>query len=260
MKRTFRDQIGKAVALASTPKRIVSIVPSQTELLSALGLENEVVGITKFCVHPESWFRTKKRVGGTKKINLKTVAGLKPDLILANKEENTLEDIAALEEIAPVWTSDIRDMDGALAMIRAVGTLVGKEHRANEIAQEIESQFASIAPSAKHKRILYIIWKDPYMAAGRDTFIQSMLRSAGFENAIQDPHSRYPALSVEEIKEINPEKLLLSSEPFPFKRKHTEEVRETFPGIEVQEVDGELFSWYGSRMLKSAIYFKSLQS
>lgn len=260
MTKKFSDQIGRTVVLESTPKRIVSIVPSQTELLSELGLENEVVGITKFCVHPESWFRTKTRVGGTKKINLKKVAGLKPDLILANKEENTLDDISALEQIAPVWTSDIRDMDGALAMIRAVGTFVGKERRANEIAQEIESQFASIEPSASHKRILYIIWKDPYMAAGRDTFIQSMLRAAGFENAIQDPHSRYPELSVEEIKEMNPEKLFLSSEPFPFKRKHTEEVRETFPGIEVQEVDGELFSWYGSRMLKSANYFKSLQS
>ncbi len=260
MTRTFQDQIGKTLLLSSTPQRIVSIVPSQTELLSELGLDDEVVGITKFCVHPEAWFRSKTRVGGTKSINIEAVKGLAPDLIIANMEENTKKDIEALEAIAPVWTSDIRNIEDALEMILAIGALVDRNERASQIANEIKTRFEAIDMKQHLERILYIIWKDPYMAAGRNTFIQSMLDAAGYVNAIEDPDSRYPELTVEDIQKIQPEKLLLSSEPFPFKRKHTEEVRDTFPGIEVQEVDGELFSWYGSRMLKSASYFKDLQS
>lgn len=254
---TFTDHLGRSITLSETPKRIVSLVPSQTELLYDLGLDQEVVGITKFCVHPEHWFQTKTRVGGTKQVNMERTRDLQPDLIIANKEENTEEGILFLEKIAPVWISDVRNIEDAFKMIQDIGELVGRSEQASELISTIQGAMKR-ANGAQRKRILYLIWKDPYMAAGPDTFIHHMLEAAGFENALSDATLRYPELSIEQINQINPDMLLLSSEPFPFKTKHTGEVRATFPNIEVQEVNGELFSWYGSRMLKAVEHFSSL--
>ena len=256
---TITDQLGRTIVMESPPRRIVSLAPSQTELLYDLGLENEVVGITKFCVHPESWFRNKTLVGGTKKVNLERVIDLQPDLILANKEENTQEDIQALERIAPEWISDIRKLSDALDMIAQVGELVHRAPQAERIIQQIKDDIASLSAPSSREQVLYLIWKDPYMAAGRDTFIHEMLEMAGFDNVLKDEQSRYPELSVEDILSLHPDVIFLSSEPFPFIGKHTSEVEGHFPDIEVLEVDGELFSWYGSRMIKAIDYMKKLR-
>lgn len=239
------DQTGFAVELERVPERIVSIVPSQTELLFDLDLADEVVGITKFCVHPKIWFRTKARVGGTKNVDISRVKALMPDLILANKEENTLEDVDALRRICPVWTSDIKDINGAMETIMGVGALVNKRVQAEALAGEILSGLAGI--KKQQRRVAYLIWKKPYMVAGGDTFIHAMLEACGWENAFGNL-LRYPVVDVSDLAAAKVELVLLSSEPYPFRMNDIQELKEVLLDAEIRLVDGEMFSWYGSRM------------
>lgn len=254
MKRSFTDMLGRTVAINYPPQRIVSVVPSQTELLFDLGLDREVVGITKFCVHPGEWFRTKTRVGGTKQLNIDKIKELQPDLVIVNKEENTKEQIEALTNEFPVWISDIKNIADALQMIQAVGLLVGREQKANSLVDDIVAGFTMLPQSAAEKRVAYLIWYNPWMSVGGDTFISSMINAIGWKNVLAGKE-RYPEITLEELEAYNPELVLLSSEPFPFKEKHIVEVKARLPNAEVKLVDGEMFSWYGSRMLKAIGYF-----
>jgi ABC-type Fe3+-hydroxamate transport system substrate-binding protein len=257
----FTDQMGRTISLEATPRRIISLVPSQTELLADLGLEAEVAGITKFCIHPDSWFRSKTRIGGTKQFDLEKIAALQPDLIIGNKEENERDQVETLMQHFPVWMSDIRDLDGSLAMIRGIGEITGRSEKANSIAAEIEKRFAEFRTQEKNfipKRVAYFIWKNPWMTAGGDTFIDSMLRLCGWEN-IFSSNGRYPEVTLDELKNATPDLVLLSSEPYPFKEKHIAELQAVLPEAKILTVDGELFSWYGSRLLHSPEYLLQLQ-
>ena len=253
------DQIGHTITIESPPHRIISLVPSQTELLAYLGLDKEVAGITKFCIHPANWFRTKTRVGGTKNVNFSKIEELKPDLIICNKEENTESDVKTLMQKYPVWTSDIHNLEDAMNMINSIGEIVDKTDEAKELVQQIRLNFEGLS---KHKsepvRVLYLIWKKPFMAAGKDTFIDYMLSQCSFVNVCDTTLGRYPELSAEQIKSLNPQYILLSSEPYPFNEKHLEEFNAYFPGILPVLVDGEYFSWYGSRLLNTPEYLKSV--
>ncbi len=255
--RTFTDMIGREITINYPPKRIVTLVPSQTELLFDLGLEIEVVGITKFCVHPNEWFRNKKRVGGTKTLHLDIIRSLQPDLIIANKEENTKEQVEALAAEFPVWTSDIQTLDQALSMIAQVGDIVGKGPEAATMVKEIRAGFAGLGNILKPKRVAYFIWRNPWMSVGGDTFISDMIETIGWTNVLADKQ-RYPEVALSELKDKALDTILLSSEPYPFKEVHIEEIRSTLPGVEVMLVDGEMFSWYGSRMGSAVNYFKLL--
>lgn len=250
------DMIGREVRLGAVPKRIVSLVPSQTELLFDLGLDEEVVGITKFCVHPESWFRSKRHVGGTKTVNLDVVRTLRPDLIIANKEENTKEQVEALADEYPVWTSDIKNLADALTMIRGVGEITGTESAASAIAQKIETGFAGLASSVVPQNVAYYIWRNPWMCAGADTFITDIINRMGWTNVVSEP--RYPEVLPSVLAGKGVERVLLSSEPYPFKDKHIAEINEMLPGVGVTLVDGEMFSWYGSRLLHASGYLSGL--
>lgn len=253
--RSFSDQLGETVILAQPPQRIVSLVPSQTELLYDLLLDKEVVGITKFCIHPHHWRKQKKIIGGTKNFNFDEIDSLKPDLIIANKEENYKEGIHRLKEKYPVWTSDIVSFDDALQMIRSVSQITDRERRGAELVQNINSAFDGLKKQPA-KRVLYLIWRNPWMAAGSGTFIHTLLHRLGFKNCLENRH-RYPELSMDEIRQLNPEIIFLSSEPYPFQEKHQEELWEITPS-KTMLVDGEMFSWYGSRLLKAPAYFNSL--
>lgn len=233
-------------------------MPSQTELLYDLGLEKEVIGITKFCIHPKVWFQNKTRIGGTKNLNIERIQSLYPDLIIANKEENTKEDIGALDRIAPIWISDIKTLDDALDMIETVGVLVNKTDAAQRLSQDIKTKFRHIPKSHKPEKVLYVIWQDPIMVAASDTFINAMLNELGYSNAAKQ-QLRYPTLSEEDIAKLKPDQIFLSSEPFPFRDKHIEYFKNLAPQAQVRLVDGELFSWYGSRLLKVDLLAKSLQ-
>jgi ABC-type Fe3+-hydroxamate transport system substrate-binding protein len=260
----YTDQLGRTIELLQTPKRIISLVPSQTELLFDLGLDEEVIGITKFCVHPEQWFQTKTRVGGTKQLHLDKIKDLKPDLIIANKEENVREQIEALSKEFPVWISDVNNLNDALEMIKSIGEITNKISRAKEIVNQIKTGFVQIQttiPIAIGNKLqtCYLIWKDPYMTIGGDTFINDMLQCAGFQNIFED-QKRYPEISIEQLPIANCQLVFLSSEPYPFKQKHIDELQPLLPNTKIILVDGEMFSWYGSRLLKAPSYFQQLQN
>jgi ABC-type Fe3+-hydroxamate transport system substrate-binding protein len=256
----FIDQLGRSLELNHVPQRIVSIVPSQTELLYDLGLANEVIGITKFCVHPDAWFRTKTRVGGTKNLNLNIIANLKPDLIIANKEENSKDQIEVLEKYFPVWVSAVKTISHALEMIQSIGQISDRTNEAWLLKNEIETRFKSFSQkltNSNRSRTAYLIWRKPYLTAGGDTFIGDMLNYCGLRNIFQAAN-RYPEITEKDILENDCELLLLSSEPFPFRQKHVNELQKNLPGVKIILVDGEIFSWYGSRLLRAPQYFRHL--
>lgn len=246
--------MNRVISLEKIPERIVSLVPSQTELLVDLGLEDHIVGVTKFCVHPKGFKQRKTMIGGTKDFYFDRIDLLQPDLIIGNKEENYKEGIERLAEQYPVWMSDIFDLGDALQMMESIGEITGRPVKSQKIIQAISTEFQEHFTSKG--TAIYLIWQKPMMTVGLHTFIDRMLQKAGFKNLIKK--ERYPEISRAEILALNPDFILLSSEPYPFKEKHVEEYRKLFPQVRVRVVDGEFFSWYGSRLLKVPGYFKTL--
>lgn len=240
------------------PKRIISLVPSQTELLFDLGLDDEIVGLTKFCIHPADKVKDKAVIGGTKTVNPDRIKALKPDLILANKEENTREQIEALQQLYPVHVTDMTTVSDALTMIREVGTLVGKRQEAETMAGQIADSLTPLSTTPAQK-VAYLIWRKPYMVAASGTFIDAMLGIAGFSNAFAN-QTRYPEITPDDLLKAQPDLIFLSSEPYPFADKHIAELQEICPSARVLLVDGEVFSWYGSRLLRASNYFRNLHN
>jgi len=242
--------------------RIVSLVPSQTELLYHLGLDDKVKAITKFCVHPKAWYKNKTHIGGTKNINIDAIKKIAPDLIIASKEENVKVQVEELALKHDVWVTEVSNLAEGVKMINDMGTLTQRSGAAAALASQITDEFEKLKKAAQVKRkirVAYFIWKNPYMVAGGNTFINDMLNYCGYENVFSN-ENRYPEIKLHEIEERNCELILLSSEPYPFKEKHKEELKKIFPGVKIILVDGEMFSWYGSRLLKSAKYFRKINS
>lgn len=253
-----QDQMQRTIQLEKTPRRIVSLVPSQTELLVDLGLEEQLVGITKFCVHPSRLRTTKTRVGGTKTIHWDKLRALHPDIIIANKEENTREIVEEAQKIAPVWVSDIVDIAGCLDMINRLGQLFGKPDPAQKIITNIEKQAVNFSRKQKHKSsttALYLIWKNPYMAAGKNTFINTLLQVNRLDNVVVS-EDRYPEIQESDFESA--QLLLLATEPYPFQQKDVEELAQRYPDKKIILVNGEYFSWYGSRLQQAFDYFQTL--
>lgn len=248
------DQLNRTIFLPKPPKRIISLVPSQTELLVDLGLEDRIVGVSKFCVHPKDLKRRKTIVGGTKNYRFDVIDSLSPDLIIGNKEENDQQGIEILASKYPVWLSDVSSLEDNYRMIRQLGELTQTDASAEAIIQEIERAFFQEVP--KRGTCVYLIWNDPIMVAGKNTFIDAMLGRSGFENLILK--SRYPSLLMDELVRLSPDFLLLSSEPFPFSREHLIFFQSLLPQTVIKLVDGEMFSWYGSRLKYAAEYFRTM--
>ena len=262
--------------------RIVSLVPSLTEFLFDLGLDEQIVGRTRFCIHPRGRVDRAAIVGGTKNPNHARIVALKPDLIIANREENRKEDIDALARLLPntgikpamgteILVTDIQTIDQALQEMIRIGIRCGREAEARRWVSDIEEcrpgrgaipksagtshqpdntfQHGAARPSSIST--VYLIWKDPWMTIGHDTYIHSVLEEWGFRNLFGG-RTRYPAVTLEEIRRLRPECLLLSSEPYPFKESHramlAELLAEQLPDTMVRLIDGEWTSWYGSRM------------
>lgn len=244
-------------ALTYRPKKIISLVPSQTELLFDLGLDEAVAGITKFCIHPAEWRKRKTIVGGTKQLHLEKIKVLNPDLVIANKEENTKEQIDLLSKDFPVWVTDVTKLDEALMMINNIGVLTKSQTVAANIINQIQKSFSQIQPLKNKSNTCYFIWQEPYMTVGRDTFIHDMMKRCGFNNIFAD-QNRYPVVTIEDLKERHCELLLLSSEPFPFKQQHLERLQQQLPSVKFLLVDGAFFSWYGSRLINAPAYFDAI--
>jgi ABC-type Fe3+-hydroxamate transport system substrate-binding protein len=239
------------------PKRIVSLVPSQTELLYYLDLDLATLGITKFCIYPTLWHHNKLQVGGTKTIDIQKIKDLKPDLIIANKEENLKEQVMMLAKDFPVWVTNVNTLQDALEMINDIGQLTGKQEEANNLVNKIEANFSLFKNDIINKPAAYLIWKNPYMTIGADTFIHDMMIKAGFKNVFSEK-KRYPTITIDDLKKSNCEFIFLSSEPYPFKQKHIIELQQELKQVKIMLVNGEMFSWYGSRLLQSPSYFKKL--
>ncbi|MEO5893442.1 MAG: helical backbone metal receptor [Ferruginibacter sp.] len=245
--------------LKNTPARIVSLVPSQTELLHFLDLEKETVAITKFCVHPKEWLTSKTIIGGTKNIHIEQVKNLHPDLIIANKEENTKEQVEELAASYPVWLTDVNDLPDAIKMISSIGRLTDTSTKATALIEDIRAGFSSLEIKKSLIPAAYLIWRHPFMTIGGDTFINDMMTRCGLQNTFAHM-TRYPQTTVAELKEAGCRLLLLSSEPYPFKQQHIAELQASLPKAKILLVDGEMFSWYGSRLLKAPGYFEELMS
>lgn len=252
--KTVSDHLGRILTYTNPPQRIVSLCPAITETLFHLQLENEIVGRTRFCIHPKEQVRHVVNVGGTKEIKLDRIHSLQPDLIIAEKEENTKEIVASLEQDYPVFVFEIQTINDALRMIIDVGKLTDRSKQALQMIKEIESQWTRL-PNVKQKRAAYVIWKNPYMVVGQHTYIQELLNKLGFINPFTNHQGRYPVVTKAELQEASLDYLLLATEPFPFREKHKEAFLTILPNTKPIIIDGEMF-WYGAKMIEAAAYFR----
>ncbi|PKB15647.1 ABC transporter substrate-binding protein [Flavobacterium sp. 5] len=259
--KILTDQLGTTHSFETSPQRIVSLVPSQTELLCDLGLEENIVGITKFCVHPYHLKSTKKIVGGTKKVNYDKILALEPDIIICNKEENTQEIVDELRKVCPVWVTDIFTIEDNFQMIADFGQLFNRRIEARKWNDKLAfalSNFENFIKDLPVKKVAYFIWKNPYMVAGSGTFIDELLKLNHFQNHYAS-QERYPEIELEKMsKDASLDLVLLSSEPFPFKAEDGYEIIKDSLNAKAILVDGEMFSWYGSRLIKALDYFRYL--
>lgn len=253
MRRIFRDHLGREVAIAFPPRRIVSLCPSLTETLFALGLEDEIVGRTSYCVHPAEQVPAVPTVGGTKDVKIQTILDLRPDVVIAEKEENRPEVVETLAAAAAVYVTDVRSYGQAFQAIRDLGAVTDRAPTAEALTAEIAARFARL-PRGRAMTVAYLVWRQPYLAVGRDTYIHSLLEICGLQNVYATLPDRYPTITLVDLQALSPELLLLSSEPFPFDPAHVAELAAQLPRSRVILVDGEMFSWYGSRMLLAAEY------
>ena len=254
----FKDQLNRKLIIDKTPKRIVSLVPSLTELLIDLGLEKQLVGVTRFCVHPKHIKKSKTIIGGTKKVNIAKINALKPDFILTNKEENTLEIVEQVSKIAPTFVSDLNTIDEVLDFISSIGNILSCKEKSQEIIDKITRKKAEFLINIKDKpskKAAYFIWQNPFMVAGNNTFINELLKLNKFKNVF-DNLNRYPEINIEKLPDLD--YIFLSSEPYPFQEKH-KELFKKHTNAKIILVDGEFFSWYGSRLIKAFNYFNTLQ-
>jgi ABC-type Fe3+-hydroxamate transport system substrate-binding protein len=243
--------------------RIVSLVPSITELLFDLGLGGQVVGRTGFCIHPWAQVRHVPKVGGTKDLRFDVIRGLRPTHVVVNVDENRREDAEALAEFVPevVVTHPVVPRDN-LALYRQMGQVFGVSARAEALCAEFEATYAELAArraTAVTEPVLYLIWKDPWMTVAPETYISAMLELVGWRTLPRESSERYPEVDVAAYAgEVS--RVLLSSEPFHFKEQHLTEVRALVPGAEVALIDGEMTSWYGSRAIRGMRYLETLRS
>lgn len=235
-------------------KRIISLVPSLTELLFDLGISDKIKGRTKFCIHPTSGIPDVPIIGGTKNPNIDKIRDLKPDLVIANKEENRMEDIELIREFSEVLVTEIETVNDAFNWIHNIGIKVDRVHESEILLGQLIKLIPTIS-GLKSIPTAYFIWKDPWMSVGFDTYIHDVMKLFGLKNVFRDK-TRYPETTMSELSQLNPRLILLSSEPYPFKEKHIHELQTHLPNSKIQLIDGECFSWYGSRMIPS---FQKLQ-
>jgi ABC-type Fe3+-hydroxamate transport system substrate-binding protein len=262
---SVEDDLGRVVALSRPALRVVSLVPSLTELAHELGAE--VVGCTRYCVRPPGLRERAVRIGGTKDVKSREILALKPDLVLANREENEAGPVTALMEQVPVYVSEVSGLADQERLLHNMGLLLGQGRKAAALWQQQQGQFeawrdhplrrALERSDAPGRRSLYLIWRKPWMGAGADTFIHAMMEQAGLGNALAG-QSRYPALDEDALRNLQPDLILLSSEPYPFRERHRAELQALCPQAHILLVDGEVFSWYGYRPLFAPVEWQRI--
>lgn len=250
-----KDHLGRTIEYPFPPNKIISLAPAITNTMYALNLESEIVGRTRFCIHPKDKIEQAINIGGTKDLKLERIHELKPDLIIAEKEENTKEMVETLEQFYPVYVFEVQTINDALNMIVDLGAIVNRKDNAEILVKKISTAFLNL-PNKNGKKAAYMIWQKPYMVVGKDTYIQSMLQKLGFSNPFIHFHGRYPEVTMEDLRMAELDYLFLATEPYPFREQHLEEMRDLLPNTEPIILDGEMF-WYGINMLEAVTYFQS---
>jgi len=254
------DDLSRTIRLEAPARRIVSLVPSITETLFALGAGERIAGITDYCIHPEDQVRAKPKMGGTKSFSVRRILDLEPDLILANAEENRKHQVDALEQAGlKVFVTFPKTIDGCLKMIADAAALTDTSEAAQAILASIKRSRSDARKrtSDPPARVLCPIWKDPYMTINRDTFVDDVIRSCGGRNIFEDSPERYPKFSLAEAARRQPEIVILPTEPYHFTEVDIpgiEEMGDAVPACRshrIYVVEGELLSWYGPRLARA---------
>jgi iron complex transport system substrate-binding protein len=255
MEKTIIDDLQREFTISFPPQRVVSTVPSITELIADLNAEDQLVGLTRFCKDPEGLKSRKNIIGSTKRLEFEKIKSLNPDLIIGNKEENIKSQVLDITSISPYYISVVESMSDNLRLIKNTGIILDKNEEAkillkqtNQVIDEVQNFYQG------RKRVAYLIWRNPMMLASKGTYINSMLELLGFENAFANAESRYPITSFDELRNADLDYVFLSSIPFPFREIHIQEFKMNLPNVDVKLVDGEVFSYYGSRLSKSKNY------
>ena len=259
------DAAGHAHPRAGANARIVSLVPSITELLFSLGLGTQVVGRTGFCIHPRDAVRDVPKVGGTKNVKLDALRALNPTHVIVNVDENDLSTFQKVQEFTPhvIVTHPNAPKDN-MALYRLLGEIFDVHARAEQLAAELQSELAACRATAwPHERVLYLIWKDPWMAVASDTYIARTLACVGWHVTIPpggwSGAARYPVVPDVTIAAQTVDRALLSSEPFMFRQSHVAELQSEL-GVPVDLIDGEMTSWYGSRAIDGLAYLRNFRA
>ncbi len=240
-----------------TINKIVSLVPSLTELLFDLGLEKNIKGITNFCISPKDKVKKIEKIGGTKNINIDKINTINPDLIIASKEENTKKQIEELSKKYNIYLTDINTLDDALTEINNIGIITKTKKNAKQIINKIKHNFSKISLSLNGKSFAFFIWNNPLMVVGKNTFINDIMKKTGGKNIFDFKHDRYPVTTLNEIEKLNPDIIFLSTEPYKFTEKH-KKIFTNLKSTKLFIVDCEYFAWYGSRLIKSPEYINNL--
>jgi iron complex transport system substrate-binding protein len=233
--------------------RVISLCPSLSELVFDLGLGAQLVGVTKFCIHPAEGMQSIEKLGGTKDPNVERIIELNPDIVLLNREENRIEDAQRLQSAGlNCHVSMPRSVDETAEMVRSIATALERVEAGESIARDIEARSQRVRQAARGQVTvswIYLIWRDPWMSVNQDTFVQNLLGQAGGRNAFAELQERYPVVEAQDIAAAKPDAIFLSSEPFPFKQKHIDELVALtgLPRERFHLVDGEYLSWHGSR-------------
>ena len=256
--KTIIDALGNKVSIPYPPQRIISTVPSTTEFLFHLGLDKFVVGRTRYCRYPSDRIKKIPNIGGPKDLHMNKIRLLDPDLIFANEEENSREQIIALSKNYPVYVCKIRSLEDALDNIWVTGIITSTKTKAQQTISLIQQGFSKLPAPSQKLRTAYIIWKEPYISVGKDTFINDMMRRCGLKNVFEDHKGRYPRITPQELQEASPQLILLASEPYPFCETNIPQFQQLLPKAHLQIVDGEMFAWYESHLLRAIPYFREL--
>jgi ABC-type Fe3+-hydroxamate transport system substrate-binding protein len=259
------DAVGTRHTPARREARIVSLVPSITELVCDLGLAEQLVGRTGFCVHPREVVRRIPKVGGTKDVDLDRLRALRATHVILNIDENKEEDARSLAEFVPelIVTHPLAPLDN-LALYRLIGGIFGREDRAEALCGEFEAAYAALQSAARGfppDRVLYLIWKNPWMTVSRDTYVSRMLALVKWETVPAERGDRYPEIQLDSGVLDGADAVLLSSEPYPFRERHVAELRAEplLAKKRIALIDGEMTSWYGSRAIEGLGYLRRLR-
>jgi ABC-type Fe3+-hydroxamate transport system substrate-binding protein len=252
----IRDDLGGELTLDGVPRRIVSLVPSITETVIGLGAADRLVGINNYCVYPADVVKDIRKVGGTKGFSMDVIDAVGPDLILANKEENRKHQIETLRESYPVFVTYPRTVEGAVKMILDLGVLTDTQERASEHAASCDFFLESIDLSIAGPplRTVCMIWRDPWMAVGPDSYVSALLDRIGFVNVFTKADGRYPETTLDAVIERQPEVIILPSEPYAFRKQDKDELDDLLSARGVMastlRMDGSLLTWFGTRTIK----------